>query len=73
MGGGENLVLDNIKRICEQRGISFYRIEHDCNMGNGVIARWAYQGPSVKKLKAVADYLGVSMDELLRDEEGGKK
>ena len=36
--------------------------------GNSTIRGWAKSSPTVEKLKAVADYFGVTIDELLSDE-----
>jgi transcriptional regulator with XRE-family HTH domain len=60
-------LVEKIKALCEQRGITIYRLEHDTGIGNGVIAKWKTCSPRVGTLKKVADYFGVSVDELLTD------
>lgn len=44
-----------------------FRVFRDGSIGNGVIARWETSSPTVEKLKAVADYFGVTIDCLLSD------
>lgn len=41
--------------------------------GNGTISRWDNSSPTVANLKKVADYFGVTMEELLSQEEPEKE
>lgn len=59
--------IDKLAAMCKERGISFRKLEKECGLGNGTIARWKTSSPTVANLKAVADYFGVTVDELLRD------
>lgn len=59
--------IDKLAAMCKERGISFRKLEKECGLGNGIIARWKTSSPTVANLKAVADYFGVTVDELLRD------
>lgn len=59
------MILEHIRRLCAERGITIKALETATHMGNGVIARWDEMRPRVDKLKAVADYFGVTVDELL--------
>ena len=43
-------------------------LEREVGIGNGVIARWNDKNPRLDKAKAVADYFGVTVDDLLRAE-----
>jgi hypothetical protein len=65
--GGEELILDNIRRLCRERSLTFKDLERRTGIGNGVIAKWAKCSPRVDTLKKVADYFGVSLDDLLSD------
>lgn len=60
-------ILRNISKKCEESGMSFCEVERTLGIGNGVIARWERSSPTVEKLKAVADYFGVTIDWLLSD------
>ena len=59
------MVFDNILELCKKSGITIARLERETGIGNGTISRWNSSSPSVKNLKAVADYFGVTMDSLL--------
>lgn len=61
------MILFNISNLCKQRKISIARLEREVGIGNGVIAGWDKSNPRVDTLKKVADFFGVSVDELLRD------
>ena len=64
------MILENIRALCNKRGITIKRLEEETGICNGNIARWADRSPRVENLKKVADYFGVTVDELLT--EGGK-
>lgn len=59
--------FNKLVALCKEKGITFCKLEKECGIGNGTIARWKTSSPSVANLKAVADYFGVTVDELLRD------
>ena len=61
-------MLENIRRLCAERGISLARLERETGIANGVIARWDTSSPRVESLVKVADFFGVTVDELLKDE-----
>lgn len=61
-------MVQNIKRLCAAQGISIRQLEIALGYVNGIIGRWDINRPSVDRVKAVADYLGVTVDELLREE-----
>ena len=60
-----------IRAKCTERGITIAQLEKTLHLGNGMIAKWegSVYGPSVKNIKKVADYFGVTVDELLREDE----
>jgi transcriptional regulator with XRE-family HTH domain len=66
--GGDNLILNKIVSLCKERGISIAKLEADCNFGNATIRSWGKSDPGAQKLKKVADYFGVTVDELLSEE-----
>lgn len=62
-------MLENIKRLCAERGIpSLSELERLSGVPPKSIYRWDENRPSVDRAKAVADCLGVPLDELLRKE-----
>lgn len=66
------MILTNIKRLCEDRGMTLAALERAVGIGNGVIADWAKGRPRVDLLMRVADFFGVTLDELVKGgEESG--
>nr|DAX17795.1 MAG TPA: repressor protein [Caudoviricetes sp.] len=63
--GGDTVILDNIRAMCAKRGISTFVLERELGFGDGTIIKWKTASPTVGKLKRVADYFGVTVDELL--------
>ena len=64
------MLYNNVKRICEENGISVGKIEKDLQLSNGSICKWNENEPGIRKVQKVADYLGVSIETLLEDEDG---
>ena len=62
------MILENVKRLCKQKRTSIWALEKAIGIGNGTISKWETSSPSVDKLKRVADYFGVTVDDLLREE-----
>lgn len=54
--------------MCERKEVSVGRIEKDLNFSNGSICKWNENEPGIRKVKKVADYLGVTIEELLAEE-----
>lgn len=62
-------MVKNISAVCKRRGISLAELERQCGLKSRTIYRWDSNIPSVDKVRAVADYLGVTVDSLLAGEE----
>lgn len=58
-------IYDNVKQLCEKNGINISTLEKKAHLGNGVIGGWRTSVPKLNTLKAVADELKVTVDELL--------
>lgn len=71
MKRGDNLLYENIKRLCEKNGICIYALEKECGIGNGTIGKLANakRSPRIDTLQKISKKFGVSIDELLN--EGG--
>lgn len=65
------MIYEKIMALCKSRNISVRRLEKETGLGNGVIAGWKHGYPRVDKLLAVADYFGVTLDELVREQRKG--
>lgn len=61
-------ILKNIKSECMKKGISISAIETELNFPRGSIFKWEKHIPSVEKVKAVANYMGCSIDDLVSEE-----
>ena len=62
------MILENIKRLCKERGITVSALEKESGLKNATITKWDTSVPKVDNLKKVADYFGVTVDELLKDD-----
>lgn len=61
------MIYNKIRQLCADKGISTREIERACGLGSRSIENWKDHSPSVANVKAVADFLGVTVDELLKD------
>lgn len=65
--GDVSLLYNKIKQLAKKKGIPIYKVESDCGYESGAMCRWNESSPNAKRLKIVADYLGVTVDELLEE------
>jgi transcriptional regulator with XRE-family HTH domain len=69
IGGEIFLIYENVKRLAKEKGFKSIRsLEMKAGLGNGVIRGWKSSSPTIDSLKAVADALGASVDELIKEE-----
>jgi len=61
------LLYENVKAICKKRGISVLQLEKVLGFPRSCICKWNDNEPGIRKVQKVADYLGVSIEELLAD------
>jgi len=62
-------MVDTIRRLCKEQGKNLFTLEKECGLGNGSINKWDRNSPSVSKVSAVADALGVSVSYLIGEKE----
>lgn len=60
-------MLEKIKQLCKQQNKPVCKMEQDLGLGKNTITQWDKSVPSVNKVAAVANYLGVTVDELLKE------
>lgn len=62
--------VDRIQDILNREGISAAKMMRDLGFSSGLFSQWktGKQKPSLAKLEMIADYLGVTITELRRDE-----
>ena len=58
-------MVDRIKALCKDRGISIVELEERSGIGKNTIYRWNVVMPSADKLARVAKVLGVTTEDLL--------
>lgn len=59
------MLYDNVKHICAKKDISVSSLEKAVGFSNGCISKWNDSEPGIRKVQKVANYLGVSIEELL--------
>ncbi|EME5971835.1 helix-turn-helix transcriptional regulator [Enterococcus faecium] len=59
------MLYEKIKKIANAKGISINKLEKDLGFSSSYISKWKRSVPSADKLQKVANYLNVSMEELL--------
>lgn len=61
------MLYERIQKICDSNGITVSKLEKDLSFSNSTIRKWKNSSPSVENLKKVADYFGVTVDELITE------
>ena len=61
-------MVDTIKRLCKEKKTTIAAIERACGFGNGSIRKWDSASPAYERIKAVADFLGVSVSEITTEQ-----
>ena len=57
-------MVERIRTLCKEKGISVAELERRCGIGNGIVARWKTSKPAYDRLAAVASELEVTVDYL---------
>lgn len=60
-----HLLIDNIRNLCKKNKVSISKLEADLFLSPGLISRWNKNSPSLDKVADIADYFGISIDELI--------
>ena len=60
------MIYENIIKLCQERKISIARLERECGFGNATVRGWAVSSPTLAKVQKVAEYFGVSVDDLIK-------
>lgn len=63
------MIYENIRALCEGRGTTIAELEKVLGFGCSTIVRWKEADPGARKLKRVADYFEVSVDNLIDAED----
>ena len=62
-------IVDRIRTLCEEKGITINKLEKEVGIGRGNIARWDKHRPNIVNVQKVADYFGVTTDYILTGNE----
>lgn len=62
-------LYERMKRVCNEKGTNFKRLEQELGFGNGTLRKWENQNPSYDKVVAVANKLNVSLNWLILGKE----
>ena len=61
------MIYERIKQICKEKGISVASVEKAANVSNGLLSKWDSVFPRVDNLRSVAQVLGCSVEDLLKE------
>lgn len=59
-------MVGKIKSLAKERGLTVMQVEEQCGIGKRSIYNWDENVPAVDKVKRVADFFGVTVDELVK-------
>ena len=62
------MFFDKVKSLAAEKGMSYNKLEMEAGLTRNSIYKWAFNTPSVDKVAAVAKVLGVTIDELMKEE-----
>lgn len=62
------MIVERIKKLCVEHGTTLAEVERSVGLGNGVIRRWDELSPRTDNLMKVAEFFGVTLDSLARED-----
>lgn len=62
------MLYDNVKTICNEKGITIAALERELDFPRSSIQKWNENEPGIRKVQKVADYLGVPIEKILEDD-----
>jgi len=66
-------IYDNVKRLCSAHEKKVLELETELGFPRSSISKWNDNIPSVLKVKKVAEYFGVAIDDLISDKDEGNE
>ena len=64
-------IYDNVKRLCAAHEKKVLELETELGFPRSSISKWNDNIPSVLKVKKVAEYFNVTIDDLISDKDEG--
>ena len=62
------MLYERIKELCRQNGTTISALERECGLAKGSVSKIDRHKPSAEKLQKIANYLEVSVEELMGNE-----
>lgn len=66
------MLFDNVRHLCREKGISITKLEDDLGFARSSVCKWNKNEPGIRKVQKVAEYLEVSIEELLKETRDGR-
>lgn len=63
------MLYERIKKLCNENKLSITKLEQEAGLSRGSICKWSVSSPTANSIKSVANILGVTVDELLKEPE----
>ena len=60
-------IYRNIQDLCAERKISVSALETELHFSRGSIYKWDTNTPSVEKVKKIAEFFNVPIEEVIRE------
>lgn len=61
-------ILDKVKILCKNKGVSQRKMEQDIGISNGASSKWGTSSPSIEIVQKLSNYFGVSINYLVTNE-----
>lgn len=61
---------ERLEEYRKRLGVSQSTVEKECGLSNGAISKWKNSVPKADSLQKVADYLGVTLDYVMKGNDG---
>lgn len=59
------MIYKNIISLCNAKNISVAKLERETGLSNGTVGKWKKTSPTIDNVVKVADFFGVTVDDLI--------
>lgn len=63
------MIYENIAKFCAAKEVTVASVEAKADLGRGTIGKWRTSNPTIDNLRKVASVLGVTIDDLIKEEQ----
>lgn len=60
------VIYQNIKKLCDAKEISIYKLEKTLGFANGTISKWQDSSPTVENLQKIALFFKLPLEYFLK-------